>query len=221
MEDLFTFLNELRENNNREWFEANKARYLDIKQYITTATQNLINSIAAFDPAASMLTPSDCTYRIYRDTRFSTDKTPYKTHVGIFINPPFGKKSLRLGYYLHLEPGTSEIGAGNVCLPSRLITDIRKAVYDNIDEYLSIIKQPEFERLFPVVGMNPVKTAPKGFPRDWEHIDLIRPRDFYVSHRLSDKEVLSKSFLKKAADIFKTAKPYCDFHNYTIDLFKE
>ncbi|MDE6227611.1 MAG: DUF2461 domain-containing protein, partial [Muribaculaceae bacterium] len=101
MNEILAFLWELAANNNRDWFNENKETYQEVKRMVDSITQDLINRISKFEPQASMLSVSDCTYRIYRDVRFSTDKSPYKTHIGIFINPPFGKKSLRSGFYLH------------------------------------------------------------------------------------------------------------------------
>lgn len=211
------FLAELAQNNNREWFAANKERYLRVKEYAELLTQELLNRIAKFDPDAAYLTPADCTYRIYRDTRFSPDKTPYKTHIGIFINPPYGKKSMRMGYYLHLEPGGSFVAGGTVCLPSKTVTAIRQSIADNIEEYVSIINNPEFHKIYPNVGANPVKTAPKGFDRNWEYIELVKPRDFVVDHKLTLRDLFSASLADKVADLFRIAKPFNDFINYTID----
>lgn len=217
MDEVLKFLSELNLNNNKEWFDRNKDRYLRVKEYIESFTRMLLNNISEFDEPAKFLTPTDCTYRIYRDIRFSQDKTPYKTHIGIFINPPYGKKSYRMGYYLHLEPGNCMIGVGNVCLPPVMITNIRKSIKDNVEEYLEIIENPEFSKIYKKIGENPVKTAPKGFSKDWEYIDLIKPKDYYSSHRLTDREVVSKNFLKKAVGIFKIGKPFMDFINYTIE----
>ncbi len=217
MKDIYEFLKDLSCNNNREWFNANKERYLEVKRKSELLAQELINGVATFDPEAAYLTVADCTYRIYRDTRFSPDKTPYKTHIGIFINPPYGKKSNRMGYYLHIEPGHSMVGAGTICLPSKTVTAIRQSIFENIEEYLEIVRNPDFSSTYPVVGENCVKTAPKGFAKDWEHIDLVRPRDFVASHMLTDKEMTGSDIAVKVTEIFKVAKPWNDFINYTID----
>lgn len=219
MEEVLEFLKELSLNNNRDWFLKNKERYLNVKKIIDDFTQQLIDGMTIYDSSVKYLSPTDCTYRIYRDVRFSLDKKPYKDHIGIFINPPFGKKSHRMGYYLHLEPDNCSIGVGNVCLPSPMINEIRKSIKENIEEYLGIIENKDFRKLFKKIGENPVKTVPKGFSKDWEHIELVRPKDYYVSHPLSNKEVISKQFLNKALNIFKTGKPFMDFINYTIDEF--
>lgn len=221
MKEVLDFLTSLRHNNNREWFEASKSIYLAVKDKVENFTQELLNGISSFDDNAKYLNPKDCTYRIYRDTRFSVDKTPYKTHIGIFINPPFGKKSYRMGYYLHLEPENCSIGVGNVCLPPKLITGIRESIRDNIEEYLEILENSDFKKYFKKVGENPVKTAPKGFSKDWEYIELVRPKDYYTYHPLKLKEVTGKNFPKKAIEIFKAGKPLMDFINFTIDEIGE
>ena len=217
MEEVLNFLKDLRDNNNRDWFLEHKERYLYIKNKIDALTQDLINGISKFDDGAKYLSPADCNYRIYRDTRFSEDKTPYKTHIGIFINPPYGKKSFRMGYYLHLEPGECSIGVGNVCLPSNLIRRIRISIKDNIEEYLEIIENQNFKKYFPKVGENPVKTAPKGFSKDWKHIELVKPKDYYVSRSLKDREIIAMNFTDKVLGIFKVGKPFMDFINFSVD----
>lgn len=216
---IFSFLRSLRRHNDREWFGAHKDDYDAVKRDVETLTIRLIAALSEIDPEASRLTVADCTYRIYRDTRFSADKTPYKTHIGIFINPPRGKKSLTLGYYLHLEPDNSFFCAGTVCLPSPVLAAVRRAVYDNIDEYRAIVESEEFRHWFRTVGANPLKTAPKGFPRDWEWLDYIRPRDFIAEFPLTEAEVASPGFVASLVPAMKQAKRFNDFHNFTIEDF--
>ena len=103
MEDIIRFLEQLRRHNNREWFEANKLWYRDVKARFDGLVARLIDAIAAFDPSVAGLAVKDCTYRIYRDTRFSPNKEPYKTHFGAYFCPR-GKKSGYAGYYFHVEP---------------------------------------------------------------------------------------------------------------------
>ncbi len=220
MKEILGFLRELERNNNREWFHANKPRYDEVKQRIDNLAMRLIAAVATVDPEATLLTPRDCTYRIYRDTRFSADKTPYKTHIGIFVNPPGGKKSLTCGYYLHLEPGKSFFAAGTVCLPSSVVRAIRRSIYDNVDEYRSIVEDPQFTSLFPKVGENPVKTVPQGFPKDWEYIDLIRPRDYMASSDvLPDASLDCGRLPEMLMDYIRQAHRFNRFMNYTIEDF--
>lgn len=217
MKDVLKFLKSLAANNNREWFNQHKEEYLKVKEKIDNLASELIVQVASFDPEAAYLTPSDCTYRIYRDTRFSTDKTPYKTHIGIFINPPYGKKSNRMGYYLHIEPGNCLLAVGTVCLPSKTITAIRQSIYENVEEYLGIIENPEFKKIYPEIGENCIKTAPKGIPRDWEYVALVRPKDYVASHYLKDEELMQPDFVERAGKCFGVAKPFNDFVNFSID----
>lgn len=221
MKNTIKFLRNLKKHNDREWFNAHKDEYLKVKQTTDELTQRLIDTLAEIVPEASGLRVSDCTYRIYRDTRFSTDKTPYKEHIGIFINPPKGKKSLRCGYYLHLEPDNFLFAAGTICLPSPIVKAIRQSIYDEIDEYRSIVESSEFKSIFTSIGENFLKTAPKGFPKDWEFIDYVRPKDFCCSCRLSEETILSPDLPTLLRPVFEQAKRFNDFINYTIDEMTE
>lgn len=216
IKNIISFLRSLRRHNDRAWFNENKAKYLDIKDSVDILASRLIAGIADFDPDASRLRPSDCTYRIYRDTRFSNDKTPYKTHIGIFLNPPGGKKALTAGYYLHLEPGNCLFCAGSYALPGPLVRRQRKAIYDEIEEYREIVESPEFTALFSELGMNKVKTAPQGFPRDWEFIEYIKPRDFGATAYLDDGFITAPDLVGRLRPYFEQAKKYNDFINFPI-----
>lgn len=218
---IYEFLEDLDANNNRDWFAAHRDSYLLMNQNLCELAELLIGLVAEIDPAASGLTVKDVTYRIYRDTRFSTDKTPYKDHAGIFINPPRGKKSLRNGYYFHLQPGESIIAAGNMPGPTALTNAIRKEIFCNIDEYLGIIDDPEFKQYFPTVGDNPLVKAPVGFPKDWEHIDLLKPRSFGATMQVSDSFFSqSETLAGRLRPILKQMKRLNDFVNYTVDIYE-
>lgn len=222
MEDILNFLRSLRAHNDRDWFNANKDWYQRVKKHVESLAYDLIAVVAEGDQSASGLTAADCTYRIYRDTRFSSDKTPYKTHIGIFINPPAGKKSMRCGYYLHIEPDNCFVAAGTVCLPSPLVREIRRSIYDEIDEYRSIVESDEFRAQYHTIGENMLKTAPKGFPKDWEYIDYVRPKDFCCSSKQLSEEFMLRPDLPEALrPAIRQARRFNDFINYTIDEYIE
>ena len=124
--ELFQFISELRLHNNREWFQANKPRYDLLHRQFIEVVQELINRMTLFEPELAGLTPKDCIFRIYRDIRFSPDKTPYKTHFGAYIAAYGGRKSEYAGYYLHLEPGASMLAGGVWCPPPALLKLFRK-----------------------------------------------------------------------------------------------
>ena len=216
------FLRGLRAINNREWFALHKEEYNAAMESRNALTETLIREIAAFDPAAARLSVKDCTYRLYRDVRFSADKSPYKTHIGIFINPPKGKKSILSGYYFHIEPDNSFVCAGTIGWNGKVLAAVRRAVYDNIDEYRGIVESPGFRKCFPLLGDSPVKTAPKGFTVKWEYIDYIRPRNFMAASLQDDS-----LFKGDIAEIAQRMKPYIeqgkkfnDFINYTVEDFE-
>ena len=213
---ILSFLKDLGRNNTREWMAEHQKEYKEVMSLRDITAQRFIDTIASIDPDANGFPISKCTYRLMRDTRFSADKTPYKTHIGIFVCPPLGKKSLMSGYYLHLEPGNSFICGGNYCLPTKYLTVIRNDIRDNIDEYLSIVESSEFKRFFPVVGDNPLKTAPKGFDRNWEYIDYVRPRDFGVLMHLPDSFFDKEDFPERLIPQLEQIKRLNDFINFSL-----
>lgn len=219
MKKIYAFLKALGRNNDRVWFAGHKEEYLAMKEEADRLAESLIALVGEVEPDALRFRASDVTYRIYRDTRFSADKTPYKTHVGIFINPPKGKKSMRCGYYFHIEPGASIVCGGNMPLPGKVTRAIRRSIYDDPDEYLSIIDDSEFKKYFPKVGQEWLKTAPQGFPKDWEHIELLRPKDYGVAMDVADEFYTAPGLADRLRPIIAQIKRFNDFINYTIDDF--
>jgi len=216
---IFQFLKELSVNNNREWFNEHKDDYLKAQFEFENLLTVIINQIALFDEDIKGVQAKDCTYRIYRDTRFSPDKTPYKIHFGGYINAK-GKKSEHCGYYVHLQLGNCLLAGGSLCPPPNILKALRQSVYDNIDEYLSIVEDPAFKKYFPVIGENFLKTAPKGFPKDFKYIDYLKCKEFICSCQVPDEFFSDKNMLANVSDIFMQLKRFSDFTNYTIDEFE-
>lgn len=216
---IFQFLKELSVNNNREWFNEHKDDYLKAQVEFENLLTVIINQIALFDEDIKGVQAKDCTYRIYRDTRFSPDKTPYKIHFGGYINAK-GKKSEHCGYYVHLQLGNCLLAGGSLCPPPNILKALRQSVYDNIDEYLSIVEDPSFKKHFPVIGENFLKTAPKGFPKDFKYIDYLKCKEFICSCQVPDEFFSDKNMLANVSDIFMQLKRFSDFTNYTIDEFE-
>lgn len=215
MRKLFDFMTQLRLNNNREWFAAHRKVYDSLRAQADAYAERFLALVAEIEPKAASLRLADCSYRINRDTRFSADKSPYKTHIGYFVCPPYGKKSLLSGYYLHLEPGASMICGGNYGLPSGLLKAVRKDIYENIDEYMGIVDDPEFKRLYPAVGEERLKTAPAGYDKNWEYIDYLRPKDYSVAAMLPDS-FFYDSDPAKLRPYIEQAKRLNDFVNFAI-----
>ena len=218
-EDIFQFLKDLAANNNREWFQGHKDEYLKAQKEFEELLTAIIARISLFDESIVGIQAKDCTYRIYRDTRFSSDKTPYKIHLGGYINTR-GKKSEHCGYYVHIEHDNCMLAGGSWCLESKVLKAVRQSIYDNIDEYREIVEDPAFKQYFPVIGENHLKTAPKGFPKDFEYIDYLKCKDYTCAYMVPDAFFLAPDLLDKVEGVFKQLKRFADFTNFTIDDFE-
>lgn len=213
---IFQFLKNISENNNREWFNMHKDEYQLAYAEFEKLLATVIARISLFDPSIRGVQPKDCTYRIYRDTRFSADKTPYKTHIGGYINAK-GKKSNHSGYYLHIEKGKCMLAGGSICLPPNILKAIRQSIYENIDEFVSIVEDPEFKKYFPIIGEDFIKTAPKGFPKDFKYLKYLQCRQYTCAYMIPDDFYNSNDFMDEIEKVFKQFKRFSDFINYTID----
>lgn len=215
MKTAFNFLVELCLNNNRDWFHQNKEKYTEARADIENEVQIVIDNISGWDSKITGQRAKDCIFRIYRDTRFSKDKAPYKTHFGAYIVPG-GKNAWQAGYYLHIEPDNSFIGGGIYMPPSPDLLKIRTSIYNNPQAYLSIVESEKFKNKFEMVTDGKLKTAPRGFPKDWEYIDLIRNKHYACGYKISDEVVCSSDRQQLFNETFKEIKPLNDFINDAI-----
>lgn len=216
--NILQFLEELTINNNREWFAENKDKYDVARADFEKLSKELIRQISSFDDDIKHVDVKDCVFRIYRDTRFSRDKTPYKTHFGVFIASAGGRKSQRGGYYLHLDPAGCFIATGVWCPQPDLLKVLRQSVYDNIDELNEIRHNPEFARYFnEFYDEDKLKTVPRGFPKDFPDAELLKLKHYMVEYKLDEKVMESDNFIQQVAEIAKCAYPLNRFLNYTVD----
>ncbi|MFV0555197.1 MAG: DUF2461 domain-containing protein [Mangrovibacterium sp.] len=204
MKNILNFLAKLEQNNNREWFQTNKSQYTQAQQQLGLITEMLINEVKQFDSSIAYVQPKDCIFRIYRDVRFSHDKRPYKNHFGSYIAPD-GRKSIFPGYYLHIQTGASFVAGGLHCPDKDILQAVRQEIASNGDEFLEIINEPEFKKYFPEMVGEKLKTAPKGFDKEHQYIDLLRYKSFDFFHPLSDSELLSGEFMEKSLRAFEEA----------------
>jgi uncharacterized protein (TIGR02453 family) len=206
MKRVLDFLSELRVNNNREWFNANKGRYSEANAVFSAFAESLIAAIGEFDPAVRGLSLRDCTYRIYRDTRFSSDKTPYKTHMGVYVCPE-GKKSGNAGYYFHIEPeGDGLIGghvmdAGIYMPEPAVLKSVRDEIFDNGEAVLAAVGKA---RGFELDRTNSLKRTPKGYPTDTPYDEYLRLKDFHLSKSFGDDYLLADNLVERVAADFHT-----------------
>lgn len=216
---LKEFLDELSKNNNREWFSAHKSEYEDLRALWLNDVQNMLNAMGEWEPALKTASAKDAAYRIYRDTRFSMDKTPYKTYFSASVSPYGRKMEHRGGYYLHMSmvPGDAGLYGGIWQPEAPVLRKLRHAIVDNIEEFEAIINSPAMVKFFPGWASDSLKTAPKGWPKDHPNIELLRLKDYGKMYSPSDKFFFDPSWHKKAADLFSYLKPLVDFINYSID----
>lgn len=216
--EIFEFLRKLQENNNREWFAGQKEHYVDLKTGFETLVDELIGRIALWDEEVKNLTGKDCVYRIYRDVRFSPDKSPYKTHFAAYICGFRGRNSGRCGYYFHLEPGRSLLGGGCYCPEPALLKRLRQDIYDNIEEFTSILRDPDFAAEFPELdGEGKLKKVPAPFPSDFPEGDLLKYKHYDVVSYKPDSWFKGEDVLEKSDAVFRKMYKFNRFLNYTID----
>ena len=220
MQDIFHFLRELAANNTREWFQANRSWYDQIHAQFDDIVKGLLVRIAQFDPSVSHLDIKDCTYRIYRDIRFSPDKSPYKRHLGCYISAK-GKQSFHAGYYFHLQPGASFMAAGTWYLPSHILKEVRMSIVEDLSTFREIAEEPCFRQSFSTLGYEPLKTMPKGFPKDFAYPEYLRIRMYAAGADLPDSFFRPSDWLDQVARRFESGKPFIDFLNDTIDDYEE
>ena len=205
---IFSFLKDLRSNNNRNWFNENKTTFKDIEYKIKSFASNLFDELNKHDNIETYKV-----FRIYRDIRFSKNKTPYKTNFGISFKRK--KPDLRGGYYLHLEPNKTFIAAGFWNPNKDDITRIRNEFINDADEFRTIIESKSINSIWGSMRGEVLKSAPRGFSRNETNIDLIKMKQYIFIKEYRDKNLYSDNILVQFSESFKTIRP---FFNYMSDI---
>lgn len=219
--DLYRFLEQLSANNDRTWFKARKYEFDRLRANWLDDLSRLISAIAAWEPSIAALDALRASYRIYRDTRFSPDKTPYKTYFSAAINPPLpGYGTDGAGFYIQIGPFDTQwcgLFSGIWCPDAPVLKKLRKAIVDNIEEWESIVETPPVADRFDILASSSLKTVPKGWPKDHPQARWLRMKDFGLEAKAITPEFfLDPSWPEKAADILRLTKPFVDFLNYSI-----
>jgi len=209
---ILKFLKDLSKNNNRNWFEKNKGRYLEAKDLFEAFIAPLLEEVVKFDSSVAGLNPKKVTFRIYRDVRFSKDKRPYKTNMGAAFSPA-GKGMGSPGYYLHIEPGNKSFMAGGLFMPEpEKLAKVRQEIDYNGERLAKVMDDKAFRKLFKKFwDEEKLSRPPKGFAPDHPYVEWLKLKSFITTHYFTDAEVKDKSFMKKAVAAFKTVKPLNDF----------
>lgn len=196
MEEILSFLNLIKDNNNREWFNEHKDLYLKAKDAFEDIAGQVLLGVQKFDSSCKALTLKDCLYRFYRDLRFTKDKSPYKTHFGVYICPK-GKKSMWAGYYFHIEPkgqhylGGSMIACGSYNPDASMLNSVRMDLVAQGDKYMNGIKQAKD---FFLCSEPTLKSLPKGFPSS-KYDDLVKLKAYLLEKDLDEQYLYNKDLV--------------------------
>lgn len=208
----FDFLKSLSKNNNRDWFNKNKLRYLQEHEKMIAFSDMLLLRMNGHD-LIETASGKESLFRIYNDTRFSKDKTPYKTYwAGGFKR---ATKKLRGGYYYQLEPGNSYAAGGFFSPNPEDLKRIRQDIDYNYADWNKLLSQSSIKKNFGGLLGEEITTAPRGYTPDHPGIKLLRHKRFYLKHRFTDAEVLDAGFLNNLNNTFKQLRP---FFNYMSEV---
>lgn len=216
------FITELRENNHRDWFHAQKKRYEAVKTDYKQLVTALLTKMQSVDPALAALTPKDCTFRIARDIRFSADKTPYKTHFGIGMST-YGKRSGMAEYYVHLEPGGTGFTGGGVYMPSPdQLAKIRREIDVFGDDLVALFAADSFKTVYPDLDRELVLSRPpKGYDASHKHINLLKLKSYTAVAPISDDLFTDPDLVSVLVDRLRTLKPFIAFLNRALTAEEE
>lgn len=216
--DTLQFLDDLKANNNREWFLENKKRYEAFKKDYQQLVADFLDSMKPMDPSLEMLEVKNCTFRINRDIRFSKDKSPYKSHLGVWLSSG-AKGQNRSGYYIHLEKGASFIAGGLYCPEAADLKKMRKEIAYFHDDLEAILDEKHFKKEFKDFDRNEkntLKNPPRGYEKEHPAIEFLKLKSFESSQRIDISEVTKKDFVATMSKKLSALKPLNDFINRAL-----
>jgi uncharacterized protein (TIGR02453 family) len=206
------FLKALKKNNDRDWFEKNRSKYESAKDNFNEWVGALLPELSKINTGLKALEVKNCVFRIYRDVRFSKNKAPYKTNMGAYFVEG-GKKSVKAGLYIQLEPGNSFIAGGCWMPAAPQLKAIRQEIDYNLNDFEKIVKAKGFKKVFGDLSDTKLKTTPKGYNSDNPAIDYLRQTSFIVTAKIDDIDFTSKAIVKKCAAQYKLMLPFLKFLN--------
>lgn len=207
----FQYLQDLKDNNTREWFHANKKRYDTVKSDFEETIKELIGSIGEFENMTGVEV-KHCNYRIARDVRFTNDKAPYKSWLSASFSEG-GRKSGRVDFYLHVQENDSFLGGGMWSPTPEHLAKLRQEIDYNSQELKSIIHNSDFVKTFGNIQGEFVKSSPKGYSKDHPEIELLRFKQMFFLYKFTKEEVCSPDFVKNVTEIARILKPFLDYLN--------
>lgn len=215
--DTLSFLKKLKKNNNKTWFDSNKDKYLLAKEDFENFLEALLPELKKADPGLNGVEVKGSVFRIYRDVRFSSDKRPYKNHLGAWFCSR-GRKSSGPGYYLHIEPENSFIAAGIWMPSSEELAKVRQEIDYNFEEFDSILNEPKFKKLTGGLDFeDSLRSAPKGYSADNPAIKYLKLKSFTATSPLEDETVIRKTLLRNTVKVSSTMVPLIKFLARSFD----
>lgn len=210
------FLEGIAKNNNKAWFDANRDAYLAVKEDFEGLVTEVLSALAEVDPMYKEQQPKDCIMRIFRDVRFSKDKTPYKVNLGAGFSSG-GRKFPGAGYYLHIEPGGRSFAGGGLWQPEGpQLKALRQEIDYNFKEFAGIVEDKKFKKMFGAVDGDKLVKNPKGYSDDNPALEYLKLKSFTVGHNIADADLTKKGLAKKVAGTYETMKPFVDFLNRSL-----
>ncbi len=213
---ILDFLKGLAANNNREWMSENKSLYLEARDTFEEFVQTIIDRLAESERKLNGLLAKECIFRLYRDVRFSKDKTPYKLNFGAVIKPG-GRKSPLASFYIHLEPGNCLLAGGMYKPSAEVLRAIRQEIDYQPDEFTAILNNPPFKSRFGPLQGEKLKRAPKDYPADDPYIEYLKHKDYLVITKISDGKLMEKNFMDFITDSYYLVKPFNQFLNRALE----
>ena len=223
MKDVICFLEQLERNNNREWFQAHKSDYLAAQEQFNALAEQIIAGIARFDKSIQGLCAKDCTYRIYRDTRFSADKSPYKTHIGAFICPG-GKKSGFAGYYFQVGPeedgylSGNMLASGHYMMEKQPLRTLREDICNGEGDFERILHKA---RPFRLDEEGKLKRVSAGYPADSPYAAYLKYRTYCRVHSPGTAIMFDGNVAEKTVELFQRTYPFIEYVNRAIAFTRE
>jgi uncharacterized protein (TIGR02453 family) len=220
-QQIFSFIENLIKNNNRDWFQAHKNEYDIMRENLDSFVQKLAMHLAKIEPSFKYTKSTDYTFRIYRDVRFSKDKSPYKNHIGIYLING-GRKSYYAGYYVHIQPNASFIAGGLFRPQPKILRAVRDEIYYSLKEFEKVVLNSDFKNTFGNLwGEDKLKRVPRDFPKDSSAAEYLKFKSFIAMRTFSDEEFIRDGFIETCMNTFRMIKPLNDFLNNAIALSQE
>jgi uncharacterized protein (TIGR02453 family) len=214
------FLDDLKKNNNRDWFQENKKRYEVFKKDYHQLVSAFLDAMKPLDPSLELLEVKNCTFRINRDIRFSKDKSPYKAHLGVWMSTG-AKGANRAGYYVHIEKGASFIAGGFYSPEAEDLKKVRKEIAFFHDDLEAILADKNFKKEFGSLDINEtnsLKSMPRGYEKDHPAIEFLKLKSFTATQKYDIAEVTQKDFVAKMSKKLIALKPLNEFINRALEM---